>query len=616
MKNSKMFHTKAMIQIAGLGFLFIMGLMSCEYNKKLDLEVTSTENITGYLEANKEQFSELMELMDRTITISGGQQIKYSSFLGAYGTYTLFAPTNDAINTYLQTKKGGKTIEQLSDAEVKSLLNIHILQDTISTTNFTDGKIDVVTMYGQYLVTGSIYDGSSTRTQVNKQAYIIQKNIKLGNGVLHVIDGVLQPADSTSYQMLKARSNYSIFTEALEATGYSDALNVTFSEDTKTSDKQWLTVMATPNSVYNAMGITLFDQLKAKYSNLNDPKNASDGLHMYMGYHIINGLDYVADFSDGLSYNTLIDNNVIFITKSLDTVLINQFTINSVLERGVQVNRSLSDNSSSNGVWHSTGGNFYIKSRLPEAVFWDMGQTFPELKSLVGSTGNAIIASGQVDGITYDDDNNGLGGYFSYYKHAEPAATATRLGLYRDYFTMQLRPASRIKYLKLRTPFVAAGKYKVWLCYIETGSGYNVQAQVAVGTGSGKDSTIMTNLWTPPTYLPERSTRTLLAWDNYLLSVGYKRYLQLNTRSYNNKNMVGRLLGTATFTTSGLHWVSFKALAGRDVTGGYLLDGMQFIPSTDNQIWPKFNWDGTKIPEPKGDYNDDTDENLNLIMNP
>ena len=65
-------------------------IVSCK-QEHLTMTTTSDVNITGYFEAHPEQFSEFQKVLERSGT---------ASFLGAYGKYTVFAPTNDAIKSY------------------------------------------------------------------------------------------------------------------------------------------------------------------------------------------------------------------------------------------------------------------------------------------------------------------------------------------------------------------------------------------------------------------------------------------------------------------------------------------------------------------------------------
>ena len=301
MKTNQKISAKAVVGHLSVCILLVIGLVACNYNKKLDLEITPTQNITGYLQENKSTFSDLLKLLDRQISIADGKTIKYGSFLAAYGTYTLFAPTNDALESYVHTKLGATaTVDNLTDDQVETLLNFHILQDTISTTSFTDGKLSVPTMTGFYLITGSEFSNGATHIRVNKQANIVTKNVALGNGIVHVIDGVLEPPQTTTATQIENDPRFSIFIQALKETGYYDTLNITFNPQILTAAR-WYSVMATPDSVYHAEGIADYATLRAKYCNTNNPADPADSLHLYVGYHIMPGLKFVADLVAGNS---------------------------------------------------------------------------------------------------------------------------------------------------------------------------------------------------------------------------------------------------------------------------------------------------------------------------
>ena len=611
MKKTNSFSAKAVIAHASICILLIIGIISCDYNKKLGMEVTPSLNITGYLEDNKGTFSELLKLMDRTVTISNGESIRYGSFLAAYGTYTMFAPTNESLLNYIHAKKGANaTVDNLSNDEVRDLLNFHILQDTISTTSFNDGKLDVPTMYGQYMVTGNIYNEETgvTHIRINKQANIIEKNIKLGNGILHIIDGVLEPAMQTTASMIENDPRFTIFTQALKETGYYDSLNVV-SNNVSISSKRWLSVMATSDAVYNSIGIPDYTTLRATYCKTNDPKDPKDSLHLYVGYHILDGLKFTADLLATKSYSTLTPNQVISISKNLDTVLINEFFINNKLEKGTALLRYQSDNSSSNGVWHILGGDYYIKVRKIEAVYWDVCD-YSKLRS-IGSvpwgtpgagTVNNWLTSGQLPEITYNS-NGGVNtvGYST--NGIIPFSNNSRYAVNYNYMWIYFRNTSAVKWIKLATPFIAAGRYKVWLNHIEYGSGKVINIQATVGTGN--DSTDLPVIINLADYLPSRGTATLEEWDNSMQAIGYKRPMQMKgATGFSDNRMVGKYMGAVTFNTSSTHWIKFTALTNGSSNVFNAIDMIHFIPFDQDQIWPKFDQDGTAWPRPPSPYDD------------
>src|SRR4029078_9015442 len=110
-------------RIIGIGVITICvtcftWISSC---KKLKSEqaTTSDLNIYPYLQANPSQFSEWAKIVEK----SG-----YGGFLTAYGSYTMFAPTNEAVKLYL-TEVNKTSVDAFTEAEAKNLVAFHLLQD-------------------------------------------------------------------------------------------------------------------------------------------------------------------------------------------------------------------------------------------------------------------------------------------------------------------------------------------------------------------------------------------------------------------------------------------------------------------------------------------------------
>src|SRR5699024_8744952 len=119
-------------------------------------QTSDVVNITGYLDARPDSFSEFREMMDIA---------DVSDFLSAYGSYTLFLPTNNAVDAYLD-KMNKSSVKDLNAQRIKNIVTFHILEDTVRTIDFTDGKLPDSTLYGQYLITGvtNNADGTSSIT--------------------------------------------------------------------------------------------------------------------------------------------------------------------------------------------------------------------------------------------------------------------------------------------------------------------------------------------------------------------------------------------------------------------------------------------------------------------
>jgi len=183
--------------IVGLLIIFYTG--SCKKIKYVE-STTTDLNIYGYIKANPSKYSSITAIVDK----SG-----YAGFLNAYGSYTMFVPTDSAVGLYLT--EVNKTLTGLTEKEAQDIVKFHLLEDTLTTASFKDGKLPTITMYGQYLVTGVENKSGTSTFLVNRQGTITQGNIKTGNGLIHQIDHVLKPAAKTVAELISADARFSIF---------------------------------------------------------------------------------------------------------------------------------------------------------------------------------------------------------------------------------------------------------------------------------------------------------------------------------------------------------------------------------------------------------------------
>ncbi|MES2894380.1 MAG: fasciclin domain-containing protein, partial [Bacteroidota bacterium] len=74
--------------IIAIGMIFFAGCKKTEFVNSTTADV----NIVGYLDKRPDSFSLFRQILERTGT---------TAFLNAYGAYTVFAPTNSGVKTYL-----------------------------------------------------------------------------------------------------------------------------------------------------------------------------------------------------------------------------------------------------------------------------------------------------------------------------------------------------------------------------------------------------------------------------------------------------------------------------------------------------------------------------------
>ncbi|MBE9599758.1 fasciclin domain-containing protein [Pedobacter sp. MC2016-24] len=561
--------TKKMYGVIGLVFMLVTGLMGCK-REHMTLTTTSDVNITGYLDQYPEQFSLFSEIIKK----SGS-----AGFLGAYGSYTIFAPTNDAVKSWL--KDLNKTSVADIDANaLKDLIKFHLISDTISTAKFTDGKLPL-TEYGQFLLTGASNTGGITKYTVNRQSNILQANIRTGNGIIHVLDHVLIPASKTVAQLIADNSRYSIFTQALRATGLYDTLNTVNNVDTT---RRFVTAIAQSDSALRVAGFTTYEQLRAKLSTKNNPKDHADSLWLFVAYHVLPGANYMADLVSAESFPTIAPNEVIVTKKTGQDVILNEVTFNDVTEAGVPLIRNFSDVSGRNGVLNDASKYFKIKVRNPEAVYYDLGDQ-PELRAQtsffrqlgkaidINTSGNKSLCAG----ITFQNPSATT---TSNYVVDGSLTGTTFYTAYNDYLAIQLgQVASRHTWVQFKTPMLVKGKYKVWLCYrAQSSKAPNLQATMNAGTANEQT---LPNIASMISYLDASGVSLSDPnSDNLMLAQGYKRYSYEQPNG--TKNNAGRLLGVADITTTGYQTIRLTCVNGTYGAVSWL-DMIHFIPIDQDQ---------------------------------
>ena len=310
--------------IAGLASIFLMYLVNSGCKKVEFVETTTMDvNIVGYLDKNPDSFSLFRQILEKTGT---------AAFLNAYGSYTCFAPTNSGVKTYLKNL-GATSVEAADLATLKDMVRLHLLEDTIYTNSFTDGKLPVITMYGQFLITSVANKGGVSSYIINRQGSIVKSNIRVGNGIIHAIDQVLIPATKTIAQQLEGNPDYSIFVQAMKETGYYAKLNVVNPD----ISKRWITVFAESNKALADSGFASYAALKAKYSKTGNPANLNDSLNMYVAYHISPGLKFLGDIITVPTHETYLPQEVVSIKLVDQDVLINEDEFNGVVEKGIKI---------------------------------------------------------------------------------------------------------------------------------------------------------------------------------------------------------------------------------------------------------------------------------------
>lgn len=563
--------------VLALGIITVV-ITGCK-RENITYSTTSTVNMYSYLEQQADQFSMFKQIIDKA---------GYSSFLNTYGNYTLFAPSNAGVTAYLKATNKA-SVDNIDEATAKKIVSISLIADTISSQFFSDGKMRSPTTAGQYLITSVTNVGGVSSITINRQANLVKSNTRVGNGIIHTIDNVLLPAPLTLAQMVEQNPNYSIFTEALKATGFYDTLNVPTVSATNVNRK-YLTLIAQSNDVFKAAGITDFNALKAKYSKTGNPKNPQDSLYLFVAYRVFPELSYVSDIVASSSHTTLAPLEITTSEIIGQSVLLNNIVFNGVLEPGVEIDRTQSDNSASNGVLHAVKGNYTIKVRRPTPIYFDVADQ-PEVKRTPGlyrvRGKSQNFTYGQIADIDFPLTSNSAGINLTY--NVQTAVTTDDYFYGGDYFTcgQRFRTGQGMTYIEFKTPLLVKGRYKVWVDYKRT----NGQALIVTFDGQS----VFANTFNQADNVSDFET------DAQLESKGYKRYSEAPIAAAGGSNgnaklHASRLLGVINIATTDRHKIRFTATAASGSNHELKLDLIEFRPiDMPSQIFPRFARDGSLI---------------------
>ena len=310
-------------QVGTLIAVAALGLSSCVEDIDTSNRYTfKGETVGSFLESSPELYSDFTYILAR-----GGKL----NLLKAYGVYTLFAPTNDAVARYLveqdsiwreSLKPGSKmeiwtgitspVLEELSDSMCQVISKTHILTIHCLTMDMEGDVIPSTNLNSRFLSLSFGVDENLHSTISVNGAKIIVSDEEVENGVVHTIDKVLNPSSRSLAAEIDGMKFLGIFNEALRQTGLDLALepykDFSYTEGDKLTADLYngnvdchyppnrlygFTAFCEPDEVFHAAGIYNLEDLEARcrqwYPTATDPDPMSENnaLHTFMAYHLM-----------------------------------------------------------------------------------------------------------------------------------------------------------------------------------------------------------------------------------------------------------------------------------------------------------------------------------------
>ena len=186
--NKKHAPMKNMTKLIKLTLIITTSVMmfSCSDN---DDDTTPQDNSIAAIASSNPEFTSLVAALDKADLVQT---------LSQDGTYTVFAPTNDAFSTFL-TDNGFANLDAVPTAVLREILLNHVIGSVNYSTDLSTGYVktlgkgsasttNTLSMYVN-LNSGVTVNGISVR--LNGVSSVTAADISASNGVIHVVDAVI-----------------------------------------------------------------------------------------------------------------------------------------------------------------------------------------------------------------------------------------------------------------------------------------------------------------------------------------------------------------------------------------------------------------------------------------
>lgn len=567
------------LQFCGFFLLVLTIFWGSSCDDELEGTVYRTSDvkmIDEYLEDPGNNLTDFLAIIDKA---------DYRGMLHAYGTYTLFAPTNAAVEKYMQEE--GKTISGLTKEEAMTIVGYHVVNDTIASSSFVDGRLPSRNIVRQYLTTRTREENGKVYIEIDRKARVLNKDISVGNGIVHTIDAMLSKSVKTVAQRIdELPDRFSFMKDLFKETNIYKTLGTV-------ENKIYYGVFMQDNQTFIDDGIETREKLLAHLRTATpEVDKDADLIENFVSYHVTRDTTYkyVVDLMLASALPTVVKDQVLSFSMTKDVILINEFKVGQLNEDGVQVARlsEYTDLSCLNGVMHEVLGTLEIKKRMAYRVYWDLGEQ-PEMKALKGfrTAGTSVkFTNDQLSEVEI-----GGKGYITYGAGTVAISAKNEQYVYGDYVRMRMDTRSvngLCPYVEFKMPLLVEGSYKVWLCWRRE----NATTFRTTFKQDGQEDQVLPTVIDLSPYMP-------IVWADQAKNLADHAVMEQNGwKQYTARVCVNimnsRLIGTIKVNSTGRHSLRLDALTSGS-KGESSFDMIQFIPVDEDQTWPMIDMEGSMI---------------------
>ena len=138
---------------------------------------------------NNEEYSTLLAAINQT---------GITATLAGAGPFTLFAPNNEAFETFL----GGTALEDMDNEVLTQILLNHVLNFSVESEGLSSGYIKNLAIETTTEANLDMYIDTSSGILINGISTVTMPDIDVDNGILHMVDTVIGLPDITTFIMV------------------------------------------------------------------------------------------------------------------------------------------------------------------------------------------------------------------------------------------------------------------------------------------------------------------------------------------------------------------------------------------------------------------------------
>ena len=296
------------------------------------------ETMADYLLNRSEEYSNFIKILEKA---------EMFGLLSTWGQYTLFLPTNEAVERYLaeqdslywatrddnvpyETGITSPLLEDLSDSMAAVIAKTHLVEARYPMAEMSEGTLYRRNFNQRSLGISYKVVDEQFYIMINNNSAIIGGDNEVENGIVHIIGKAINHTSRDVPGQIEECGYFSLFSAALKETGFQDSLLLDRDEDYVPIDYNAMgfgassprlvvetkffkyTAFIEPDEVFNANGIYTLDDLKTfaekwygteEKDNYRNPKNA---LYKFVSYHFV---------PRELAYNDIIFHDIEYTTR-------------------------------------------------------------------------------------------------------------------------------------------------------------------------------------------------------------------------------------------------------------------------------------------------------------